>query len=186
MTFCNIVVDMPKSWAQIQGGLPSGGQSAGGTLTVAALLMAIDNGGFMPALQILSYPGLDSKTSASARKNGTSNPDLPPQMTDLFYKMYVAPELAGEPYCSPGFAADGQLAKLPPTVIQYCENDLFCDETAEFHKRLLLQGVPVYGKRFFNSSHGFVVRRTDEYEAAEAMILQALRSLHPFKKGGNR
>lgn len=51
---------------------------------------------------------------------------------------------------------------------------MFCDEDAEFHERLLKLGVPVYGKRFLHSSHGFVVQRRDEYELAEKMLLTAL------------
>ena len=54
---------------------------------------------------------------------------------------------------------------------------MFCDEDEEFHKRLLRLGVPVYGKRFLHSSHGFVVQRRDEYELAERMILTALREM---------
>ena len=34
-----------------------GGHSAGGTLTAASILMAIDQSGFLPALQILDYAG---------------------------------------------------------------------------------------------------------------------------------
>ncbi len=66
---------------------------------------------------------------------------------------------------------------MPPTLMMYCENDMFCDEDEEFHKRLLRLGVPVYGKRFLHSSHGFVVQRRDEYELAERMILTALREM---------
>lgn len=89
--------------------------------------MAIDRGGFIPALQILDYAGLDMKTPAEEKRNGNS-----------------------------------------------CENDTFCDEGYRFHQRLLEQGVPVYGKRFLHSSHGFVVQRKDEYQEAERMILAAL------------
>lgn len=152
-----------------------GGHSAGGNLTAAVILMAIDCGGFVPALQILDYAGFDMKTPAIEKRNGGSNPRIPAWKADFYNKMYVNPEDAGEIYCSPLFAQDGQLAKMPPTLMIYCENDTFCDEGEIFHRRLLEQGVPVYGKRFLNSSHGFVVQRKDEYEAAEKMILDALR-----------
>jgi len=48
-----------------------------------------------------------------------------------------------------------------PTVMCYCDNDTFCDESAAFNARLLTVGVPVYAKRFFNSSHGFTVQRRE-------------------------
>lgn len=136
--------------------------------------MAIDRGGFIPALQILDYAGLDMKTPAEEKRNGNSNPRIPAWKADFYNKMYVDPEDAGEIYCSPLQASDEQLAKMPETLMIYCENDTFCDEGYRFHQRLLEQGVPVYGKRFLHSSHGFVVQRKDEYQEAERMILAAL------------
>jgi acetyl esterase len=154
-----------------------GGHSAGGTLTAAIILMAIDQKGFIPALQILDYAGLDNKTSALERRNGDANPRIPVWKSDFYQKMYADPEDADEIYCSPGFASDEQIAQMPPTLMIYCENDMFCDEDAKMHHRLLKLGVPVYGKRFMHSNHGFTVQRKDEYEIAEKMILQALAAL---------
>ena len=136
------------------------GHSAGGNLTAALILMAIDNQAFVPALQILDYAGFDMKTPAAEKRNGNSNPRIPAWKADFYNKMYVDPDQTGEVYCSPGFATDEQLSKMPPTVMIYCENDTFCDENAEFHKRLLAQGVPVYGKRFMHSNHGYSGQRS--------------------------
>ncbi len=146
-----------------------------GNFAAAIVLMAIVKGTFVPALQILDYPGVDLATPAGRKRNGNSNPRIPAWKGDFYNKMYVNPEDTKEIYCSPGFASDEQLAKMPPTVLIYCDNDTFCDEDAEFHKRLLEQGVPVYGKRFFNSNHGFTIQRNGEYETAEKMILGALK-----------
>ena len=151
-----------------------GGHSAGGNLTAASILMAIDNGAFVPSLQILDYPGLDMATPALKKRNGDSNPRIPAWKSDFYNKMYVNPEDAKEVYCSPAFAADEQLAKMPKTVVMYCDNDVFCDETEVFAERLLKLGVQVYAKRFFNSNHGFTVQRKGEYKEAEQMILDAL------------
>ncbi|MCI8577805.1 MAG: alpha/beta hydrolase [Lachnospiraceae bacterium] len=151
------------------------GHSAGGNLAAAVLLMAIDNQAFVPALQILDYAGFDMKTPAIQKRNGDSNPRIPAWKADFYNKMYVDPDQAEEVYCSPCFATGEQLSHMPPTVMIYCENDTFCDENAEFHRRLLAQGVPVYGKRFMHSNHGFTVQRKGEYQEAERMILAALR-----------
>lgn len=37
--------------------------------------------------------------------------------------------------------------------------------------------VPPPAKRFLHSNHGFLVQRRDEYEVAEQMILNALKTL---------
>lgn len=152
------------------------GHSAGGNLTAALILMAIDNQAFVPSLQILDYAGFDMKTPAMEKRNGNSNLRIPAWKADFYNKMYVDPDQAEEVYCSPCFATDEQLSKMPPTVMIYCENDTFCDESAEFHRRLLAQGVQVYGKRFMHSNHGFTVQRKGEYQEAEKMIFDALHA----------
>lgn len=154
-----------------------GGHSAGGNLTAAIILMAIDQGTFIPSLQILDYAGLDMKTPVGQKRNADSNPRIPAWKAEFYNKMYVDPEDAGQVYCSPLLASDEQLAKMPETLMIYCENDTFCDEGAAFHQRLLAQGVPVYGKRFLHSNHGFVVQRKGEYQQAERMILAALKNM---------
>ena len=158
-----------------------GGHSAGGNLTLASVLMAIDKGTFVPALQILDYPGLDMLTPAIQKRNGDSNPRIPAWKSDFYNKMYVNPEDAHEVYCSPAFATDVQIQKMPPTVLIYCDNDVFCDETEVFAGRLLKAGVPVYARRFFQSNHGFTVQRKGEYEQAESMILHALAAMKAEK-----
>ncbi len=55
---------------------------------------------------------------------------IPAWKSDLYQKMYVNPEDAGEIYCSPAFASDEQLSRMPPALMLYCENDMFCDEAA--------------------------------------------------------
>lgn len=138
---------------------------------------------YVPALA-MRYPGqayacYDVMLSCAdcADKLEIDRSRIPAWKSDLYQKMYVNPEDAGEIYCSPAFASDEQLSQMPPALMLYCENDMFCDEAAEFHRRLLALGVPVYGKRFLHSSHGFVVQRREEFQAAEQMILTALQRM---------
>lgn len=154
-----------------------GGHSAGGSLTAALVLMAIDNGTYVPALQILDYPGLDLHTPVLEKRNGNSNPRIPAWKADFYNKMYVNPEDREQVYCSPALATDDQLKQMPATLMMYCENDTFCDEDAAFAARLMNLGVRVYGKCFHHSNHGFAVQRNGEYEIAEKMILQSLKAL---------
>ena len=154
-----------------------GGHSAGGNLTAASVLMAIDKGTFVPALQILDYAVLDMATPTAEKRNGDTNPRMPAWKSDFYNKMYVNPEDDQEPYCSPGFASDEQIKKMPKTVALYCESDAFCDEAETFVKRLINLGVPVYARRFLHSNHGFTVQRKDEYQESENMILEALAEM---------
>lgn len=149
------------------------GHSAGGTFTAASILMAINRGGRIPAICILDYACLDLKTPPKDKRNARE----PYWKGELYNKMYVDPEQTSEVYCSPIQADDELLKKMPLTVMLYCESDTFCDENALFHERLIKAGVPVYGKRFLNSRHGFTVQRKDEYLQAEQMILNALNMM---------
>lgn len=153
------------------------GHSAGGTLAAAAILMAVEASAFVPALQILDYPGLDMVTPAAKKSNGTSNPRVPAWKMDFYNRMYVDPEDAGNPLCSPGFADDVFLAKMPPTVMICCDNDTFRDEDLAFAGRLMRLGVPVYARCFRHSGHGFTIQRRDEFREAEQMILSALKTM---------
>lgn len=166
-----------ENWNLDKEKIAVGGHSAGGNLTAAIILMAICEKAFVPALQILDYPGLELHVPAEKKRNGNSNPRIPAWKAAFYDKMYVDPEFTQEIYCSPGLASDEMLSQMPPTLIMYCENDTFCDEDAKFHTRLLEQGVPVCGKRFLKSNHGFVVQRTGEYELAEKMMIHSLRAL---------
>lgn len=154
-----------------------GGHSAGGSLTAALNLMAIDRGGHLPAAQVLDYPGLDVATPASEKRNGNSNPRIPAEKSTFYDKMYANAEDRTNPYCSPAYATDAQLSQMPPTLMMYCENDTFCDEDAAFHHRLLALGVPVCGKRFLHSDHGFLVQRKGEYAVGEDLLLRFLKEL---------
>lgn len=107
--------------------------------------------------------------------------NLTAAICNFFAKMYTEPELAKEPYCSPVFATDTQLRQMPPTLMTYCDNDMFCDEDEAFANRLQSLGVPVAAKRFFHSSHGYLVQRRDEYDVAEKMIFGTLKALNEEK-----
>lgn len=153
------------------------GHSAGGTLAAAAILMAIEEGAFLPALQILDYPGLDMVTLAAEKPNGNANPRVPAWKLDFYTRMYVDPADAGNPLCSPGLAEDASLAKMPPTVMICCDNDTFREEDLSFAGRLTGLGVPVYARCFRRSGHGFTIQRRDEFREAEQMILTALKTM---------
>ncbi len=157
------------------GKIAAAGHSAGGTLTAAITVMAIDQGGHVPALQILDYPGLNLSVSAKDKRNSDSNPRVPLWKMEFYDRMYSDEDQRTEILCSPALAPDEILKQSPPTVLIFCGNDTFCDEDQEFAEHLLKLGVPVYAKRFLHSSHGFTVQCRDEYKTAEKMILDAMK-----------
>lgn len=153
------------------------GHSAGGTLAAAAVVLGIRDGGFVPVLQILDYPGLDMVTPVEKKPNGVDNPVLPLDIMNLYTRMYAEPEDLTDILCSPGMAPDEILCQMPPTVMLCCHSDVFRDEDLDFAHRLMSLGVSVLGRCFQSSHHGFTVQRWDEYTQAEDMILSVLEQL---------
>ena len=151
------------------------GHSAGGNITASIVTRAILEETHVPALQILDYPGLDLSVDAKDKRNGGSNPRIPLWKSEFYDRMYSDPDQRTEVYASPALADDAVLAKMPPTVMLFCENDTFCDEDHAYAARLMKLGVPVFAKCFLHSSHGFTVQCRDEYQTAEKMIFDALK-----------
>lgn len=174
------------------------GHSAGGNLAAAITIMNQERHDFSIALQILDYPCLDLYRPPQFKRNAYKNlQDIPPDIAklynsayvddgctldptaypravQLFIRAYVDDECRLDPTVSPLFAPDDMLTNLPEALIITCGNDIFGEEAEKYAYRLLEAGVPVTARRFLDSSHGFVVRRKDQYAEAEKMILDAL------------
>lgn len=126
-----------------------GGASAGGGLTAALALLARDRGEVSPALQLLSYPMLDDRSSA-----------LPPNRD---YRLWSpksnafgwASYLGG---ADPGVAVPARrddLAGAPPAWLGVGNLDLFYDEDLAYAKRLNDAGVPCELEVVDGAFHGF-------------------------------
>ncbi|MDR1903245.1 MAG: alpha/beta hydrolase [Treponema sp.] len=151
-----------------------GGHSAGGNLTAALAIMSGQTGEFSTALQILDYAPVDMYSPPELKRNAYTNKGLSPGKCRLGQSLYIDPEQALEPYASPLFAPLEMLAGLPPALVITCGDDCFGEEAERYAFRLMEAGVAVTIKRFLESHHGFTIRRVDEFEAAERMIVNAL------------
>jgi acetyl esterase len=175
------------------------GHSAGGNLVAAVTILNQFKKDFKVALQILDYPFLDLYTLPQLKRNAYKNPvsipakisaminsafvgDSDPTITvraaQLYIDAYVAPECVADPTVSPLLAPDEMLSGLPETLIISCGDDLLGEEAEKYAYRLIEAGVTVTAKRFLDSQHGFVVRRQDQFEAAETLILSTLSRVY--------
>ncbi len=174
------------------------GHSAGGNLAAAITLLNHERHDFYITLQILDYPCLDLYTQPQLKRNAYKNPQkIPPEYAklchsayaegtyqfdptvhsraaQLYTSVYVDDECRLDPTVSPLFAPDEMLAGLPEALIFTCGDDFLGEEAEKYAYRLLEAGVPVAARRFLDSSHGFVVRRKDQFEEAEKMIYHTL------------
>lgn len=131
------------------GRIAIGGASAGGGLAAALALLARDRAEVAPLFQLLAYPMLDDRSSASG-----DHPDhrLWSARSNRFgWAAYLGgadPELA-----VPGRRTD--LGGLAPAWIGVGTHDLFHDEDLAYAERLRAAGVPCQVEVIPGAFHGF-------------------------------
>lgn len=140
-------------------GLPSvdpqrlaiGGASAGGGLAAALALLARDRGELMPAFQLLVYPMLDDRSSASPK-----NPNH--LMWNTRSNRFGWGAYLGD--ADPRVAVPARrddLSGLPPAWIGVGTHDLFHDEDLAYAERLRNAEVPCAVEVVRGVFHGFDV-----------------------------
>jgi len=126
-----------------------GGASAGGGLAAALALLARDRGEVSPVIQVLAYPMLDDRSSATA---ASPNHRLWSTRSNHFgWKAYLGgadPQVAVP-------ARRGDLSGLPPAWIGVGTHDLFHDEDLAYARRLIDAGVPCHLEVVPGAFHGF-------------------------------
>jgi acetyl esterase/lipase len=125
------------------------GASAGGGLAAALALLARDRGEVSPAFQVLAYPMLDDRSSATA---GSPNHRLWSTRSNHFgWTAYLG---GADPRVAvPGRRDD--LSGLPPAWIGVGTHDLFHDEDLAYARRLTDAGVPCHVEVIPGAFHGF-------------------------------
>jgi len=126
-----------------------GGASAGGGLAAALALLARDRGEVRPILQVLAYPMLDDRTSASP--TNVSYRLWSPNSNRFGWAAYLAgadPQLAVP-------ARRDDLSGLAPAWIGVGTHDLFHDEDLAYAERLTRAGVPCHVEVVPGAFHGF-------------------------------
>lgn len=155
------------------------GDSAGGGLAAGVCLLARDRGGPAIAQQLLIYPMLDDRTSASSANQ-------PPLLTWSYDDNITGwSALLGDsvgtatvsPYAAPARATD--LTGLPPSYIDIGDLDIFCDEDLVFARRLMASGVSTELHLYPGCPHAFewLAPSADVSKRAVAQRIRRLRSL---------
>ena len=127
-------------------GLPSArlaiaGDSAGGALTLAALVAGRDAGLPMPAAAVCLSPFLDLEgTGESITTRADVDPIATPEVIDVWAKAYLAGADPRTPLANPLYA---DLAGLPPLLIQVGDHEVLLDDSTRLAERAQAAGVQV-------------------------------------------
>jgi acetyl esterase/lipase len=107
------------------------GDSAGGGLVIATLLRLRDLGVPLPAAGVCFCPWTDlAATGDSLHTNNGRCPSFRPATIPKYARIYLGDASDRDPYASPVF---GNLAGLPPLLLQAASNELLVDDARRIH-----------------------------------------------------
>ncbi|WP_067972066.1 alpha/beta hydrolase [Mycolicibacter icosiumassiliensis] len=129
------------------------GDSAGGGLSLALGVAAVQRGLPTPASIGLLCPGIDMTPDARARlPRGRRDPVLTHRLLERFCDAYVDPEDRARPAVSPLLA---DLAGLPPLVVDAAGNDMLSGQARRLADKARQAGVAVHHREHSGMPHGF-------------------------------
>jgi acetyl esterase/lipase len=142
--------------------LAIGGASAGGGLAAGLTLLARDRGEVPIAFQLLVYPMLDDRNTATASPAYSDPKVWNGEANATGWNAYLSGRAGADdvsPYAAPARATD--LRGLPPTYLNVGDLDLFLAEDLAYVTRLAAAGVPIEVHVYpgaFHGSNGWVSR----------------------------
>jgi len=132
------------------------GNSVGGDMTAAVVLMAKDKNGPAIKLQVMLWPVTDANFETGSYKELGEGRFLTRNMMMWFWDNYLPDKSKRkEIYASPLQASINELKGLPPTLIQVAENDVLRDEGEAYARKLDEAGVPVTLTRYGGLIHDY-------------------------------
>ncbi len=130
------------------------GDSAGGTLSMAVTLMAIDRGFPVPCAQLLTYPAAGNCGETESLRLYTDTPMCNTGDMNTYGEWYVQDENAGKPaYRSPIEAASFE--GIPMSYIETAEFDCLRDGAILYAEKLRENGIPVELHNTKGTVHGY-------------------------------
>ena len=132
------------------------GNSAGGDMAAATVIMAKEKGGPEIKLQILFWPVTDAQFDKDSYELYGEDRFLTTSVMKWMWDQYTTDEEERKSrYASPLQATIEQLKGLPPTLIQVAENDILRDEGEAYGRKLDEAGVRVTTVRYAGMIHDF-------------------------------
>ncbi|MET0537550.1 MAG: alpha/beta hydrolase [Xanthobacteraceae bacterium] len=129
------------------------GDSAGGGLALAMLLKLRDEGTPLPGAVVALSPWTDlTLTGASLRTNTEGGPTCKSEDFSIFAAWYLAGVDPSTPYASPLF---GNLAGLPPVLIQVGSDEMLLDDSVRIAEKLRCAGGQVELEIWPRMPHGW-------------------------------
>lgn len=134
------------------------GDSVGGNMAAAVLLLAKERGGPKIDYQVLFYPVTDANFDTHSYQQYATGIWLTREAMKWFWNNYLPDEKARkQPTASPLQASLDQLRGQPPALVITDENDVLRDEGEAYAHKLIQAGVNVTAVRYMGTIHDFVM-----------------------------
>jgi len=155
------------------------GNSVGGNMTAAVVLMAKAKGGPDIKLQVMLWPVTDANFGTASYDDLGEGRFLTKKMMIWFWDQYLPDgDKRREIYASPLQATLEQLKGLPPALIQTAENDVLRDEGEAYARKLDEAGVSVTLTRYGGLIHDYgLLNPLANIPAVRTALLQAAASI---------
>ncbi|MCG7608699.1 MULTISPECIES: alpha/beta hydrolase [Mycobacterium] len=166
-------------WALDANRMAVAGDSAGGNLAAALMLLTRGRGDVEFVHQSLYYPVTDAARDTDSYREFADGPHLTARAMAWFWDAYV-PDVAlrGEVTVSPLRATTEQLADLPPAFVIVSEYDVLRDEGEAYARKLTDAGLCCTSVRYGGTFHDFMMLNAlRTTSAATEAIGQAIRVL---------
>lgn len=160
------------------------GESAGGGLAAAVVLLARERGAIPIAFQHLIFPMLDDRTVTAPDPSPFLGEFVWTRESNHFGWTALLGQALGGPDVSP-FAAPARatdLTGLPPTFMICGALDLFLEENLDFARRLLRAGVPTELHVYPGAPHGFTF--VADAEVSRAFARDSMAALAKAARAG--
>lgn len=130
------------------------GDSAGGTLSMVVVLMAIEHGLPVPCAQLLTYPSVGNCGETDSMRLYTDTPMCSTKDAAKYGRMYTPDPDAGKLIYRSPVEADS-FAGVPATYIETAEFDCLRDGALIYADRLRAEGIPVELHQTKGTPHGY-------------------------------
>ena len=156
------------------------GESAGGGLAAATVLLARDRKQIPVAFQHLVFPMLDDRTTSQRDPSSFVGEFVWTREANVFGWTALLGRAPGgadvSPYAAPARMED--LTGLPPTFLSTGAIDLFLEEDLDYARRLVRAGVPTELHVYPGAPHGFMM-----VESAYVTKVYARDSIAALRRG---
>jgi acetyl esterase len=157
------------------------GDSVGGNMSAALMLMIKQRQGPRFVAQVLFYPVTDASFDTDSYHAFAEGPWLTKKAMQWFWDAYL-PDVAArnQPTATPLNATLEELKGLPEALVVVDENDVLRDEGEAYARKLAQAGVRVTSERYNGTIHDFMllnaISETPAVRSGVAQATAALRS----------